>query len=105
MLKLKGLLGECQETTQDAKEVVVAAEVNAPSFPDSGNDFAQLYLVDLSVQRTLPIVDIIDALRTSIVGIAILSYYKQNRELNDNYRNYLADALIRIEICADPNLT
>ena len=59
MLKLKGVLGECQETTQDAKEVVVAAEVNAPSFPDSGNDFAQLYLVDLSVHRTLPMLTLL----------------------------------------------
>ena len=90
MLKLKGLLEEHQETMQDAKELAVAPEVNA-LFTDSGNNFTQLDLADLSVQRTLPIVSIIDALRTSIIGIAILSHYKKNRELNDNYTNLLAD--------------
>ena len=104
MLKFKGLLEDYQETTQDATKVVVAPDVNAP-FNNSCDSFIQFHLADLSVQRTLPIVGIIDALRTSIVGIAILTYYKNNRELNDSYRNHLADALIRIEICADANLT
>ena len=104
MLKLKGRLEDYQETTQDATKVVVAPEVKAP-FTDSGDSFTQLDLADLSVQRTLPIVGLIDALRTSIVGIVILTYYKNNGELNDNCRNHLADAFIRIEICADANLT
>ena len=103
MLKLKRLLEDYQETMQDATKVVVAPDVNAP-FNDSGDSFTQFHLADLSVQRTLPIVGIIDALRTSIVGIAILTYYKNNRELNDSYRNHLADALIHIKICADVNL-
>ena len=46
MLKLKGLLDDFQETTQDDTKVVVAPEVNAP-FTGSGDSFTQLDLAEV----------------------------------------------------------
>lgn len=53
---------------------------------------------DIVVIPSTPIVNVIEALKTSALGIAVLNYYKSNRNLTEEHRNDLVDIIIGIEV-------
>ena len=69
------------------------------------NPFLKINSAKLDVIINTPIAYLIDALRSSVAGIAILNNYKKHRQLSENYRQLLADCIVRIEMCTDSKLT
>lgn len=55
-------------------------------------------MADIALRPCNPITDLIEALRESVEGIAILSYYKQHRDLLDEHRNFLVEIIISVEM-------
>lgn len=54
--------------------------------------------VDLDSITYLPITDLIETLKYSLIGLCVLVYYKKNKTLTYTLRSLLCDAILDVEL-------
>ncbi|KAG8038392.1 hypothetical protein G9C98_006719 [Cotesia typhae] len=62
------------------------------------------YDEEISINTCEPITDILETLKSSVQGLAVLYYYKNHRTFNDFYRNLLSDVIVSTEMRTNHSL-
>lgn len=80
---------------ENAEEMIIENVVE-----NDNDQFKKIDNADISLKLRNPITDLIERLRNSPMGASVLSYYRKNRTLPQNYRIILCDVILDVELRA-----